>query len=53
MIDVIYWPDGTWCLPEELSDYQHMSDDYTKIKVPEFWDAGMIDDHVFSLVSDY
>ncbi|MNU33556.1 hypothetical protein D3C71_221190 [compost metagenome] len=26
--DVHLWPDGTWCLHEDLGEYGHMSDDY-------------------------
>lgn len=26
--DVCLWPDGTWCLHEDLGEYGYMSDDY-------------------------
>jgi hypothetical protein len=26
--DIIVWPCGTWCYREELSQMNHMSDDY-------------------------
>ena len=35
-LDVIRWPDGTWCYRGELNwaDYSHMSDDY-EVLTPE------------------
>lgn len=26
--EVVLWPDGVWCFPEELPEYAHKSDDY-------------------------
>ena len=26
--DLCVWPDGTWCLVEDLGEYGHMNDDY-------------------------
>lgn len=34
--DVCLWPDGTYCTRDELSQYQHMSDDYRIIHVNTF-----------------
>ncbi len=31
MQDIIVWPDGSWCYPEELHEMQHRGDDYIKI----------------------
>lgn len=28
LVTVAVWPDGTWCLEEEISGMDHMSDDY-------------------------
>ena len=33
--DVCLWPDGTWCLHEDLGEYGHMSDDYEVVP----WDS--------------
>lgn len=27
-IPICIWCDGTWCYPDELSDFSYMSDDY-------------------------
>ena len=36
--DLILWPDGTWCLYEQIHEYSHMSDDYTVVPAdtPEY-----------------
>lgn len=30
--DIILWPDGDWCLLEDLEDYSWKSDDYEVLK---------------------
>lgn len=30
-----YWADGTWCLAEDLWEYDYMSDDFTILKLPD------------------
>lgn len=27
-IDLVVWPDGTWCFFEEIKEMNHKSDDY-------------------------
>lgn len=37
---IVLWPDGTWCYHEDLSEYQHMSDDYEIVGIDDpRWDA--------------
>lgn len=31
--DILIWADGTWCFRHELSEMNHMSDDYSTIPV--------------------
>lgn len=33
--DVCLWPDGTWCLHEDLGEMSHLGDDYEVIP----WDS--------------
>ncbi len=30
-VTVYVWPDGIWCLVEDVEQYAHKSDDYTKV----------------------
>lgn len=47
--DIVLWPDGCWCIREELPGYEWKSDDYQVLFVdsPEYvkfledWDDGM------------
>jgi len=34
------WPDGSYCTPEELHEYQHMSDDFEKVQVIDYHEDG-------------
>ncbi len=41
-VSVYVWPDGTWCLVEDIEQYAHKSDDYAKITA----DANSIEEAV-------
>jgi hypothetical protein len=47
------WPDGTWCYPSELVNYNYMSDDYTYEQLPDDWDWERIDAWVAKSVATY
>lgn len=54
MIEIVYWPNGSWCFKDELEFYGSCkSDDFTVAKVPEFWDDGLVDDWVSEKVNEY
>ena len=33
---ICVWADGSWCYPDEVTSYSHMSDDYAYIKQQDF-----------------
>jgi hypothetical protein len=37
-MNVLVWPDGTWCWQQESQQHDGKSDDYTTIAVPEWGD---------------
>ena len=37
-MNILVWPDGTWCWQHERSQYSSKSDDYQTIAVPEWGD---------------
>ena len=43
------WPDGTWCLKEDIEEYTHMSDDYFIVSVPEECDDEEIEEIVTNI----
>ncbi len=40
MYTIIRWPDGTECLPEDMPGMNHMSDDFERVEVPDFYEVG-------------
>ena len=51
MIKIFYWPDGTWCLAEDIDDVDYMSDDYTWVNLPAEHSLDEIEDIITKLVS--
>ncbi len=49
-LHVHYWPEGTWCLAEDVWEYSYMSDDYTIIELPDTMNTDEIDNHVHKLI---
>lgn len=45
-LHVHYWPEGTWCLAEDLDDYGYMSDDFTILELPDNTSSSEIEDIV-------
>lgn len=43
---ICYWPDGVWCMSDELQDFYWKSDDYTRDQVPSTWDDTLIAEYV-------
>ncbi len=39
--DIFVWPDGTWCYPENIEEYSHMSDDYARVNVDKTIDEAV------------
>ena len=50
MMQIHYWPDGTWCRDYDLVNYGWMSDDYATIEVSFDIDDEQIDDIVARLI---
>ena len=51
--DVIcIWPDGVWCYTFELSDFNHKSDDYTRVNINPDYDMEAIEAYVHSYVNE-
>lgn len=48
-IPVLYWPNGTWCYRWELEQMNHMSDDFTEILVPTYFDYEDIERRIHTL----
>lgn len=32
-VRIYVWSDGTWCMVEDIEDYNYMSDDYISMRV--------------------
>lgn len=46
MIEICYWPDGTWCYRHELEQMSHMSDDFSRAILPENSDEELIEQYI-------
>lgn len=48
-IKVCIWPDGTWCLLDEVEEFRWMSDDYKVVELSyeEFDEDGSPNDYYF------
>ena len=48
MWQTIYiWPDDTWCLPDELEEMSHKSDDYYIQEIPDTYTSDQIEQFVY------
>lgn len=40
---ICIWPDGCWCYPFELEDFNHRGDDYARVQVDANYDIDQIE----------
>jgi hypothetical protein len=50
MIKIYYWPDGTWCVEDDVHEYDWKSDDYAIIEVSDTLTEDEIDIHVHNQI---
>ena len=34
-ITILVWADGTWCYEDQLQEFSHLSDDYSRVRCDE------------------